>query len=157
MPHLAVLPQNRKALTMNVHCPVWMTCPFRRDQSMRTCIPDNHEIGGNEQSNVSKAMSNKLSKRLYFPTSLLRPNQRTNSPNTNGPTALPLQNKGGLHHDVFIARRLLLTRLRAGHKPILKAYANPLDTAIDPKCPCCEEEPQTVEHWQWCPYAVALI
>ncbi len=105
MPHLAVPPQNRNALTMNVHCSVWMTCPCRRDQSMRTCIPDHHEIGGNEQSNVSKAMSNKLSKRRYFPTSLLRPSQHTNSPNTNRPTALPLQNKGGLLHDDFIARR----------------------------------------------------
>ncbi len=28
---------------------------------------------------------------------------------------------------------------------------------VDPKCPSCKEEPQTVEHWlQRCPNAVAL-
>ncbi len=52
----------------------------------------------------------------------------------------------------------LLTHLRAGHTPILKAYANELDTTVDPKCPSCGEESQTVEHWlQSCPNAVALI
>ncbi len=41
--------------------------------------------------------------------------------------------------------------------PLLKAYANQLDTTVDPKCPSCGEEPQTVEHWlQRCPNAVAL-
>ncbi len=44
-----------------------------------------------------------------------------------------------------------------GHNPLLKAYANQLDTSVDPKCPSCGEEPQTVEHWlQRCPNAVAL-
>ncbi len=33
-----------------------------------------------------------------------------------------------------------LARLRAGHTPLLKAYANLLD-------PLCKEEPQTIEHW----------
>ncbi len=66
-----------------------------------------------------------------------------------GPTALPQQNKGFLHQDVFMAvstRRaaVLLVRLRAGRTPILKAYANQLDTAVDAKCPSCVEEPQTV-------------
>ncbi len=52
---------------------------------------------------------------------------------------------------------VLLARLRAGHTPLLKAYTNQLDTTVDPKCPSCREEPQTVEHWlQRCPYAVAL-
>ncbi len=36
---------------------------------------------------------------------------------------------------------------RAGHTLPLKAYANQLDTAVDPKCPSCGEELQTVEHW----------
>ncbi len=52
---------------------------------------------------------------------------------------------------------VLLVHLRAGHTPLLKAYANQLDTTVDPKCPSCGEEPQTVEHWlQRCPNAVAL-
>ncbi len=51
----------------------------------------------------------------------------------------------------------LLARLQAGHTPLLKAYANQLDTKVDPKGPSCGEEPQTVEHWlQRCPNAVAL-
>ncbi len=52
---------------------------------------------------------------------------------------------------------VLLARLRSGHTPFLKAYANQLDTTVDPKCPSCGEEPQTVEHWlQRCPNAVAI-
>ncbi len=52
---------------------------------------------------------------------------------------------------------VLLARLRAGHTPLLKTYANQLDTTVDPKCPSCGEGPQTVEHWlQRCPNAVAL-
>ncbi len=42
---------------------------------------------------------------------------------------------------------VLLARRRAGHTPLLKAYANQIDTTVDPKCPSCGEEPQTVEHW----------
>ncbi len=31
------------------------------------------------------------------------------------------------------------------------------DMTVDPNCPCCEEEPQIVEHWpQRCPKAVEL-
>ncbi len=104
-----------------------------------------------------------LSKRQQLPTVLPdqspSPQQRTHSSNSDGPTALPLQNKGGLHQNVFMADRLsvcLLARLRAGHTPLLKAYANQLDTTVDPKCPSCGEEPETVEHWlQRCPNAVA--
>ncbi len=52
---------------------------------------------------------------------------------------------------------VLLARLRAGHTPLLKAYANRIDTAVDPKCPSCEEESQTVENWlQRCPNAVTM-
>ncbi len=40
----------------------------------------------------------------------------------------------------------LLARLRAGHTPLLKAYANLLDPSADPLCPLCKEEPQTIEH-----------
>ncbi len=50
------------------------------------------------------------------------------------------------------ADAVLLDRLRAGHTPILKAYAHLLDPAVDPSCPLCKEEPQTLEHWlQGCP------
>ncbi len=80
---------------------------------------------------------------------------------------MPLQIKGGLHKNVFVAghfravstRRdaVLRARLRAGHTPLFKAYAEQLDTTVDPKCSSCGEEPQTVEHWlQWYPNAVAL-
>ncbi len=41
--------------------------------------------------------------------------------------------------------------------PFLKAYANQLDTTVDPNCPSCRYESQTVEHWlQRCPNAIAL-
>ncbi len=35
----------------------------------------------------------------------------------------------------------LLARLRAGHTPLLKAYANLLDPSADPLCPLCKEKP----------------
>ncbi len=39
----------------------------------------------------------------------------------------------------------------------LKTYANQLDTTVEPKCPSCGEEHQTVGNWlQRCPNAVAL-
>ncbi len=41
----------------------------------------------------------------------------------------------------------LFAQQRAGHIPLLQAYANRLDTTVDPKYPSCGEEPQTVEHW----------
>ncbi len=44
--------------------------------------------------------------------------------------------------DVF-----LLAHLRAGHTPLLKAYANFLDPSADPLCPEYKEEPPTIEHW----------
>ncbi len=36
----------------------------------------------------------------------------------------------------------LLACLRAGHTPLLKAYAHLLDPAADPTCPLCKEECQ---------------
>ncbi len=39
---------------------------------------------------------------------------------------------------------VLLARLRAGHTPLLKAYANLLDPSADPLRPLCKEEPQTI-------------
>ncbi len=38
---------------------------------------------------------------------------------------------------------LTTERTRAGHTPLLKAYAN----LLDPLCPLCKGEPQTIEHW----------
>ncbi len=43
---------------------------------------------------------------------------------------------------------VLLARLRAGHTPLLKAYANLLDPSADPVCPLRNEEPQTIEKWR---------
>ncbi len=43
------------------------------------------------------------------------------------------------------ADAVLLARLRTGHTPLLKAYANILDPSADPLCPLCKEEPQTIE------------
>ncbi len=43
--------------------------------------------------------------------------------------------------DVF-----LLAHLRAGHTPLLKAYANPLDPSADPLCPVYKEDPPTIEN-----------
>ncbi len=43
------------------------------------------------------------------------------------------------------ADAVLLAHLRAGHTPLLKAYANLLDPSADPLCPLCKEEPQTIE------------
>ncbi len=42
---------------------------------------------------------------------------------------------------------VLLVRLRAGHTPLLKDYANLLDPSAGPLCPLYKEEPQTIEHW----------
>ncbi len=42
---------------------------------------------------------------------------------------------------------VLLAPLRAGHTPLLEAYANLLDSSTDPLCPLCKEETQTIEHW----------
>ncbi len=50
-----------------------------------------------------------------------------------------------------------LARLRADHTPLVRAYANQLDTAVDSKCPSRGEGPQAAENWlQPCPNAVAL-
>ncbi len=50
------------------------------------------------------------------------------------------------------ANDVLLACLRSGHTPLLKAYAHLLDPAVDPTCPLCKEEPQTLESWlQRCP------
>ncbi len=45
------------------------------------------------------------------------------------------------------ADAVLLAHPRAGHTPLLKAYANLLDPSADPLCPLCKEEPQTIENW----------
>ncbi len=45
------------------------------------------------------------------------------------------------------ADAVILARLRAGHTPLLKAYANLLGPSADPLCPLCKEDPQTIEHW----------
>ncbi len=45
------------------------------------------------------------------------------------------------------ADAVLLVRLRVGHTPLLKAYANLLDPSADLLCPLCKEEPQTIENW----------
>ncbi len=45
------------------------------------------------------------------------------------------------------ADAVLLGRLRAGHTPLLRVYANLLDPSADPLCPLCKEEPQKIEHW----------
>ncbi len=51
------------------------------------------------------------------------------------------------------ADAILLARLRAGHTPLMKAYANLFDPSADPLCPLCKEEPQTIEHWlRGCPW-----
>ncbi len=46
-----------------------------------------------------------------------------------------------------LADAVHLVCLRAGHAPLLKAYANLLDPSADPLCRLCKEEPQTIEHW----------
>ncbi len=54
------------------------------------------------------------------------------------------------------ADAVLLARLRAGHTPLLKAYANLLDPSADPLCPLCKDEPQAMEHLlRWCPRLAA--
>ena len=39
---------------------------------------------------------------------------------------------------------VLLAQLRSGHCKLLKAYANLLDSTVDPTCPLCTSEPQTL-------------
>ncbi len=43
------------------------------------------------------------------------------------------------------ADAVLLVRLRVGHAPLLKAYANLLDPSTDPLCPLCKETPLAAE------------
>ncbi len=45
------------------------------------------------------------------------------------------------------ADAVLLVHIRAGHIPLLKAFANLLDPSADSLCPLCKEEPQTIELW----------
>ncbi len=45
------------------------------------------------------------------------------------------------------ADAVLLARLRAGHTPLLKAYANLVNPSADSLCPLCKEKLQTIEHW----------
>ncbi len=92
-------------------------------------IPGHHGIAGNEEADVCAKQASAIIDGTPRPVSFA------------AATALSLQNKGGLHQD-----SVLLARLRTGHTPLLKAYANQLDTTVDPKCPSCGEEPQTVEH-----------
>ncbi len=56
---------------------------------------------------------------------------------------------------------LHVARLRSPHPSMRGShstpYANQLDMTVNPKCPSCGEEQQTVEHWlQRCPNALAL-
>ena len=44
----------------------------------------------------------------------------------------------------------LLAQLRAGHCRHLKAYSHLMNENVDPNCPKCHEEPQTLEHWMNC-------
>ena len=46
---------------------------------------------------------------------------------------------------------VLLAQLRSGHCKLLKAYVNLLDPTVNPTCPLCTLEPQTLEHWLNCP------
>ncbi len=46
-----------------------------------------------------------------------------------------------------MADAVLLTRLRSGRTPLLKAYVHLLDPAASPTCPLCKAEPQTLKHW----------
>ncbi len=53
-----------------------------------------------------------------LPDGLLRRSQRTNPPNTKGSAAFSLQNKGGLHQDVFMATSACeLVTSRTSSKP----------------------------------------
>ncbi len=40
-----------------------------------------------------------------------------------------------------------LARIRGGHTPLLKAYANLLESSADPLCRLYKEEAQTIEPW----------
>ncbi len=42
---------------------------------------------------------------------------------------------------------VLLARLRAGHTPLLEAYANLLGPSAGPLCTLCKEEPPMIENW----------
>ena len=44
----------------------------------------------------------------------------------------------------------MLAQLRAGHCRHLKAYSHLMNENVDPNCPKCQEEPQTLEHWMNC-------
>ncbi len=122
---------------------------------------------GNRVTDLMPVLSKQQQLPTVLPDQSPSPQPVDSPPNSNGPTALPLQNKGGLHQNVFIAG-LLSGCLHAARRrsprpstswsnPLLNAYANQLDLTVDPKCPSCGEEPQIIEHcMQRCPNAVVL-
>jgi ribonuclease HI len=49
-----------------------------------------------------------------------------------------------------------LARIRAGHHLVFQAFQHRMDETVDPSCPECWQEPQTMEHWFLrCPSTVA--
>ena len=49
-----------------------------------------------------------------------------------------------------------LARLRSGHHWSLRAYQNFVNAELSPRCPRCQYERETVEHWLECPGTLAL-
>jgi len=45
---------------------------------------------------------------------------------------------------------ILLAQLRSGHCIRLQSYKHLMDNSVDPNCPRCGQEPQTLEHWLDC-------
>ncbi len=118
-------------------------------------IPGHKGIPGNELADTAAkaaALTNSYPTRpiSYAPTRSLIRRTLTDPPPTN-PRTVEVYGGFSWSKDCTAtsnqADAVLLARLRAGHTPLLKAYANHLDPSADPLCPLCEEEPQTIEHW----------
>ena len=48
----------------------------------------------------------------------------------------------------------LLAQLRSGHCKELAAYQHRIDSSKDEKCPSCEMEAESLQHWLSCPAAI---
>ncbi len=129
-------------------------------------IPDHHGISGNEGADACAKQAAAINDGASQPVSFVAASALIRRTLNDPPPCHSKTNK--VYAKTFSwqaecravsTRRdtVLLARLRDGHTPIVEAYANQLDTTVDPKCPSCGEEPQTVEHWlRRCLNAIAL-
>ncbi len=106
-------------------------------------IPGHHEIAGNEEADACAKQAVSITDGAPRPVSFAAASALIHRTLTDPPPCHCRTR--AVHTKTFSwpadcravsTRRdaVLLPRLRAGHTPLLKAYANQLDTTVDPKC-----------------------